>query len=98
MTLVIRLWRATIARPRLPGGPIDHRNVAVRIDTAEDYRAALEKLHQLGDAAPGSPDDRLRREIEAAVEAYSQAHNNAQARRAKPDTDHQPRAHSHTRR
>lgn len=66
----------------------------MRIDTAEDYRAALEKLHQLGDAAPGSPDDRLRRELEAAVEGYSQAHNNSKVRPAKPDTDDHPRAHS----
>jgi hypothetical protein len=54
----------------------------MRIRTNDDYRRALDRLKQL---QPGG-DDRQRRELEAAVTAYAQEHDNSKARRGRPPT------------
>lgn len=50
----------------------------MQIDSVEDYRRALDELKQLG------ADDTRRRELEAAVQAYAQVHNNNRVRRGRP--------------
>ena len=52
----------------------------MRLRTNDDYRRALDRLKQL---QPGV-DDRQRHEIEAAVAAYAQEHNNSKSRRGRP--------------
>jgi hypothetical protein len=50
----------------------------MEIRSVDDYRRALEALKRL------DADDATRRELEAAVAAYAQAHNNARVRRGRP--------------
>jgi hypothetical protein len=50
----------------------------MRIRTSEDYRRALEELKRTG------ADSTRRHELEAAVGAFAQEHNNSRVRRGRP--------------
>ena len=47
------------------------------------YRNAIAALQRLGDPKPGTPEDRERQSLIAAVETYAQK-SDAEARKAKP--------------
>lgn len=50
----------------------------MEIHSVEAYRTALEELKRLG------ADDPRRHDLEAAVQAYAQEHNNSRGRRGRP--------------
>jgi len=58
----------------------------MEIRSVEEYRRALTELKQLG------ADDVRRRELEAAVTAYAQIHDNTRVRRGRPPARNDPRS------
>ena len=52
----------------------------MRLNSTADYRQAIDDLQRL----PASPGDTRRQELEAAIAAYAQEHNNSQVRPARP--------------
>jgi hypothetical protein len=58
----------------------------MEIRSVEEYRRALTELKQLG------ADDMRRRELEAAITAYAQIHDNTRVRRGRPPARNDPRS------
>lgn len=58
----------------------------MQLHTVEDYRRALDALKELG------ADDPNRRELEAAITAYAQIHDNHRVRRGRPPARVDPRS------
>ncbi|MBV8169966.1 MAG: hypothetical protein JO021_24485 [Alphaproteobacteria bacterium] len=58
----------------------------MEIRTVEAYRQALTELKGLGG------DDPRRRELEAAITAYAQIHDNTRVRRGRPPARNDPRS------
>ncbi len=58
----------------------------MEIRSVEEYRRALTEVKQLG------ADDTRRRELEAAITAYAQIHDNTRVRRGRPPARNDPRS------